>query len=291
MKTEKTLFGVVLMLLSCLILAVQDGLSKYLSSLYPVLIVIWVRYLTQLFLLLGSCAPRQGWQLVKTQRPMLQLARGISLVSLSLCFFSSLIYLPIGEATAVLFLSPLFVVIFSALVLKESIKPVLWLCVVLGLLGVLMIVRPGGDLFRPAALLPLLAAVFLGIYQLLTRRLSATDSPVTSNFLTAVVGSLVTSALVPFVWQAPESWAHMLMMIALGSCSVIGHMLMTHAYGYASAATLSPFTYAQIVFAVLTGVLVFGHTPDAWALLGIAVIVGSGVLMALSANRAAKGAR
>lgn len=287
MKTDKPLFGVLLILLSGMVLASQDGLSKYLSSLSPVLLVIWMRYVVQLGLMIAIFAPKKGLALVKTQRPWLQLARGASLVGLSLLFFSSLPFLPLGEATAVLFLAPLFVVICSAVFLKESVQPLLWISVVIGLCGVLLIVRPGGALFTPAVLLPLAAAGCFALYQLITRRLSQSDSTATSNFLTALLGTLVTSALVPFVWETPQSLGHWLALAALGGCAMLGHLLLTQAYHYASAATLAPFTYVQIVFAAVVGFFAFGHIPDQWAMLGMAVIVGSGLLMALAYRRPA----
>lgn len=279
MKTDKPLLGVLLILLSGVVLASQDGLFKYLAGLYPVMMVIWLRYTVQCALMLLVFAPQKGRGLLVTRRPWLQLGRGLSLVALSICFFSSLPYLPLGEATAVLFLAPLFVVIFSALFLHEQVTLWHWASVVTGLLGVLMIVRPGGELFTWAVLLPFAGAGCFGVYQLLTRALSKTDSTATSNFLTSLTGTLVTGAILPFVWQTPASLNDWLGLITVGVCAMLGHLLLTHAYRYGSAATLAPFTYGQIVFASLLGALVFGHTPDGLGILGMTVVVASGLLM------------
>lgn len=183
-----------------------------------------------------------------------------------------------------IFLAPLVVVVLSVLWLKEAVSRGVWLAVGGGLLGVLLIVRPGGELFTPASLLPLAAAFCFGLYQLLTRRLSATDAPATSNFLTALVGSLGTGLLLPWTWQAPAPM-DVLLMAALGGLAMTGHMLLTHAYRFASAASLAPFTYGQILIAALIGVVVFGHLPDAWAVLGMAVIILSGAALAWSQRR------
>ena len=148
-----------------------------------------------------------------------------------------------------------------------------------GLLGVLLIVRPGGALFTPAILLPLGAAFCFGLYQLLTRRLSATDHPATSNFLSALVGTLSVSVLLPWFWQTP-TLVDGLLMATLGATAMTGHMLLTHAYRFGSAASLAPFTYVQIVTATLLGMLFFDHTPDLWAILGMAVIILSGAALA-----------
>jgi drug/metabolite transporter (DMT)-like permease len=261
------------------LLASQDALSKTLTALYPVLLVVWLRYLSQSVLMLALFAPRMGLDLVRTQRPWLQLVRGLSLVAITLLFYSALRFIPLGEATAVIFLAPLVVIVLSATWLKEHISRGLWLSVGCGLLGVMLIVRPGGALFTPAILLPLGAAFCFGLYQLLTRRLSATDHPATSNFLSAMVGTLSMSVLLPWHWQTP-TLVDGLLMATLGATAMTGHMLLTYAYRFGSAASLAPFTYVQIVTATLLGVVFFDHTPDLWAILGMTVIILSGAALA-----------
>ena len=271
--------GILLILAAGLLLASQDALSKSLTAVYPLLLVVWLRYLSQSVLMLALFAPRMGLNLLRTQRPWLQLVRGLSLVAITLLFYSALRFIPLGEATAVIFLAPLVVIVLSATWLKEHISRGLWLSVGVGLLGVLLIVRPGGALFTPAILLPLGAAFCFGLYQLLTRRLSATDHPATSNFLSALVGTLSVSVLLPWFWQTP-TLVDGLLMATLGATAMTGHMLLTHAYRFDSAASLAPFTYVQIVTAALLGMLFFDHTPDLWAILGMAVIILSGAALA-----------
>ena len=271
--------GIALILASGLMLSTQDALAKTLTGTYPLLLVVCLRYLTQNLLMLGLFGPRMGLDLVRTRRPLLQLLRGLSLVGVTLLFYAGLRHIPLGEATAVIFLAPLVVVVLSVLWLKESVSRGVWLAVGGGLLGVLLIVRPGGALFTPAALLPLGAACCFGIYQLITRRLSTTDSPATSNFLTALVGSMGTALLLPWTWQLP-SLTDALLMAALGALAMTGHLLLTHAFRFASAASLAPFTYGQILTATLIGILAFGHLPDLWSMLGMAVIILSGAGLA-----------
>ena len=271
--------GILLILAAGLLLASQDALSKSLTAVYPLLLVVWLRYLSQSVLMLALFAPRMGLNLLRTQRPWLQLVRGLSLVAITLLFYSALRFIPLGEATAVIFLAPLVVIVLSATWLKEHISRGLWLSVGVGLLGVLLIVRPGGALFTPAILLPLGAAFCFGLYQLLTRRLSSTDHPATSNFLSALVGTLSVSVLLPWFWQTP-TLVDGLLMATLGATAMTGHMLLTHAYRFGSAASLAPFTYVQIVTATLLGMLFFDHTPDLWAILGMAVIILSGAALA-----------
>ncbi|MBA1276699.1 MULTISPECIES: DMT family transporter [Pseudomonadaceae] len=283
-NSPQPLLGVLLILVSCLVLATHDGLSKHLTLLYPVFLVIWARYMAQTVLMAALFAPRMGRRVFHTLRPGLQLCRGLSLVSVSMLFISGLSFIPLAEATAVIFLTPLLVTIASAL-LGEHVSRSQWLAVGCGLIGVMIIVRPGGALFTPAILLPFGAAVSFTLYQLVTRRLSATDHPVTSNFLTSVVGSLVMSVLVIFNWQTP-TLHDALLMAALGAMAMSGHLLLTNAFRFASAATLAPFTYAQIIFAGVVGFFAFGHVPDLGAILGMTIIIASGLCMAWVQGRA-----
>jgi len=282
---HQSLYGVLLILLSGMLLASHDGLSKYLTQLYPVFLVVWARYLAQVVLMLGMFAPRMGRRVFHTLRPWPQLLRGLSLVSVSIMFISGLRYIPLAEATAVIFLTPLMVTVASAL-LGERVSHSQWLAVGVGLLGVMIIVRPGGALFTPAVLLPFGAAISFTVYQLLTRRLSGTDHPVTSNFLSSLVGFLVMSVLVTFNWRTP-SVHDAVLMASLGLMAMSGHLVLTQAFRYASAASLAPFTYGQIVFAGIVGFIAFGHIPDVEAIAGMTVIIASGLCMAYVQSRQA----
>lgn len=282
-NSHRPLLGVSLILVSCLTLASHDGLSKYLTQLYPVFLVIWARYMAQTTLMLVLFTPRMGRRVFRTLRPKLQICRGLSLVSVSMLFISGISYIPLAEATAVIFLTPLLVTIASAL-LGEQVSRAQWLAVGCGLIGVMIIVRPGGALFTPAILLPLGAALSFTVYQLITRRLSATDHPVTSNFITSLVGSLVMSVLVFFNWQTP-TLHDALMMAGLGAMAMSGHLLLTNAFRFASAAALAPFTYSQIIFAGVVGLFAFGHTPDIGAIFGMSIIIASGLVMAYVQGR------
>ncbi len=282
-NSHQPLLGVLLILVSCLTLASHDGLSKYLTQLYPVFLVIWARYLSQTALMIALFTPRMGRRVFHTLRPKLQICRGLSLISVSMLFISGLSYIPLAEATAVIFLAPLMVTIASKL-LGEQVSRAQWLAVGFGLVGVMIIVRPGGALFTPAVLLPFGAALSFTVYQLITRRLSATDHPVTSNFITSLVGSLVMSVLVIFNWQTP-TLHDALMMAALGAMAMSGHLLLTNAFRFASAAALAPFTYSQIIFAGVVGMIGFGHTPDLGAMVGMAIIIASGLVMAYVQGR------
>lgn len=277
-------FAVLLIMCAGVLLASQDGGASYLSMIYPLVMVIWARYVAQSSLMFVLFAPRMGGRILRTQRPWLQLLRGLTLVAVSLLFIGGLAYIPLAEATAVIFLSPLMLTLYSALT-GERISRGQWISLAFSLLGVLVIVRPGSELFTPAILLPVLAAASYAAYQLITRKLSSTDHGVTSNFLSSLVGTLVLSLLVPFFWETPTP-GMALKMFGLGALGMVAHLLLTQALRIASAASLAPFTYLNIVFAGLVGWVLFDQVPDLLAMLGMGIIIASGVGFALVSRRA-----
>ncbi|WP_025127806.1 DMT family transporter [Pseudomonas sp. PH1b] len=277
---EQPIKGIALICLAVLLFASHDTLSKYLSAFYPIVMVVWARYVVHTLLMLVVFVPRSGFSaVVRTKRPGLQLLRALCLIGTSLLFTTGLRYIPLAEATAVNFLAPLLVTALSVPLLGERVSRAQWLAVLAGFAGVLIVVRPGGALFTPAILLPLGSALCFGFYQLLTRKLSGVDSPTTSNFLTGIFNSLIMSALLPFFWSTP-TLVHGLFMIGLGTCGMLGHMLLTQAFRHAAPAMLAPFSYGQILFAGMYGYLIFDHTPDSYGLVGIAVICFSGLAVA-----------
>ncbi|MDR0281033.1 MAG: DMT family transporter [Paucimonas sp.] len=277
---DQPLRGIALICLAVLLFASHDALSKYLSGFYAIVMVVWARYVVHTLLMLVVFVPRTGLSaVVRTRRPLLQLARALCLIGTSLLFTTGLRYIPLAEATAVNFLAPLMVTALSVPLLGERVTRGQWMAVSAGFIGVLIVIRPGGALFTPAILLPLGSAFCFGCYQLLTRKLSATDSPTTSNFLTGIFNSLIMTALVPFFWSVP-SFTHALFMIGLGTCGMLGHMLLTSAFKHAAPAMLAPFSYGQILFAGMFGYLVFDHSPDAYGVVGITIICLSGLAVA-----------
>lgn len=278
-QTNSLLLGIGLILLSGSMLASHDAMTKYLAATYPVTLIIWVRYSIQSVLLVLLFSPKMGTRLFHMYRPVLQLLRGMSLLGVSLLLITGLRFIPLAEATAVIFLAPVFVTLLSALLLREPVSKAQWLAIGFGLTGVVLIVRPGGALFDWPVLLPLAAAVCFALYQLLTRMLAGKDHPVTSNFYSGLTGTLLLAPIgvmqLDQLQQMPVPALSML--LGLGALAMVAHMLLTLAFRYASAAVLAPFTYAQIISACVVGWLVFGQLPDHWALLGVIVIISSGM--------------
>ncbi|MGI6409189.1 MAG: DMT family transporter [Thiopseudomonas sp.] len=277
-KADNLLLGVVLIITAGAMLASHDAMTKSLALGYPVTLIIWVRYTVQSVLLPLLFLPKMGTRLLHTYRPVLQLLRGISLLGVSLLLITGLRFIPLAEATAVIFLAPVFVTLLSALLLRETVVQSQWLAVGLGLLGVGLIVRPGGALFSWPILLPLAAAICFAIYQLLTRMLAGKDHPATSNFYSGLIGSLLLApvALLQLDELQQMSTPTLGMLLALGAIAMTAHMLLTLAFRYASAVVLAPFTYVQIISAVVVGWLAFDQLPDVWALLGVLIIMAGG---------------
>lgn len=273
---NRPLQGIGLMVVATFMFASHDAMSKYLSGFYPIILIVWARYVVHTLLMAGIFLPQSGLRVLRSKRPLLQVLRALCLLGVSLLFTTGLMFMPLAEATSVIFLAPLLVTALSVPFLGERVGRGQWVAVSLGFIGVLIIVHPGGNLFTPAVLLPLSAALCFSFYQLLTRHLSGVDSATTSNFLAGLVNTLVMTALVPFFWHVP-SLKHGLMMLALGGFGMSAHLLLTHAFRHAAPALLAPFGYMQIIFAGLLGLLVFGHLPDPTALLGILIICLSGL--------------
>ncbi len=255
----------------------SDALSKYLAGFYAVVMVIWVRYVIHSGLMLSVLLPRHGLSIFKTSRPGLQLLRGLCMVGTNMLFISALRYIPLAEGTAIIYLTPLIVTVLSGPLLGERVRPLQWFAVSLGFVGVLVILRPGGVLFTPVSLLAVGAAFSFSFYQLITRKLNATDSSATTNLLSGLVGSAALTFVAPFFWQTPSAF-HALLLLGLGISALLSHLLMTEAYHHANPATLAPFTYGQLIFAGLIGYIMFGHIPDLYGFLGIAIICASGIL-------------
>ncbi len=199
----------------------------------------------------------------------------------SACSFFGLRYLPVGEFTAMVMLSPLVATAMAAWVLKDHVSQQRWLLMAAGLVGVLLVVRPGGQVFSWALLFPVLLVVSYGWFQVLTSRLSSEENPYTTHFYTGLVGAVVMSPIVVFSWSSAALMRYWPWFVLVGFLGTFGHLMLIRAYARASAPVLTPYLYTQIAFATLAGWLAFAHVPDALAWIGIAIIAASGVGNAL----------
>lgn len=269
--------GVGLIMAAVLMFSSMDTLAKYLLRSYPLAPLVWARYFVHMLIMLLLLGPRMRFDLVRTSRPRLQVVRGLLLVGSTGLFYLSLKFLPLAEAAAISFVGPVLVTAFSGPLLHEPVSPRQWFAVGLGFVGVLVIIRPGGNVFTPTALIPLGTALCFSLYQIATRKVAGRDDPFTTLFYTALVGSAVTSLALPFAWQTPEPW-QLGLLVVIGACGGTGHFLLIRAVGHASPMALAPFVYSQLIWSTLLGWLAFGEFPDGGTLLGMLIVIAAGLL-------------
>jgi len=267
--------------------SIMDATIKTMLPRLPVPFLVWARWTFQVVAMLIWLGPTMGRGMVRTQRPRLQLLRGLLLISSSLCFFMALRSLPLAEATAINYTTPVLVILLAVLFLGERMTRPRIAFVVAGVVGMLLIVRPGADLFRGASLLVLCSASFYAVFQILTR-VMAREDPRVMLLYPALVGAAVMTVAWPFFGSRLElTWLDMAKLLMVGVLGTGGHFLLILAFQRAPASALTPFTYAHLVFATLVGWLVFGDFPDTLTLVGMAVIGGSGLLLTWHERRRA----
>jgi len=265
----------------CMVLcfAVLETTAKYLTGFYPVPQVVWARYTVHMLLMLVLLGPRMRLGLVRTSNPLSQLLRASLLLGSTLCNFGALSYLPMAEVKAISFVSPLLVALFAVWLLSEKLTRDRWLAILAGFAGTLFIVRPGTAMLSPAAMLALGSALCYSLYQIMTRRLSEDENPLVTLFYTSLVGFVAMSLFAPLI-SLPVRAAHAPLFILLGCMGALGHYLLIRAMELQPASTLSPFGYTQLLWVALLGYVIFGDIPDLHAVLGMMIIVGSGLYVA-----------
>ena len=270
------LAGIALVVAASACFATLDTTTKYVTASVPLLMALWVRYVFQAALTTAVVLPLRGRNVWRTRHLPWQLLRGLLLLTSSLLAFMSLRYLPVGEFTAIVMITPLAITLLAATLLKEHVSMLRWLLVAGGFAGTPIIIRPGGGTFGPASLLPLALVGCNAWFQVLTSKLARTEDPVTMHLYTGWTGTAVATLALPFAWTAlpnPWLWAGLCFMVLMGT---IGHFLLILAYYRAPAATLTPYLYTQIGFAMVGGFLVFSHVPDAPSVVGIVMIASCG---------------
>jgi drug/metabolite transporter (DMT)-like permease len=274
----RALAGIALAIGAVACFATLDTTTKFISASLPVLLALWFRYFIQAAATTIAVLPSRGMDILRTEHPRYQLLRGLLLFLCSLFAFFSLKFMPVGEFTAIVMITPLVITLLAATALKEKVSALRWTLVAGGFTGTMVIIRPGGEDFNWTLLLPLGLVGCNAWFQVLTSRLARTEDPMTMHFYTGWVGALLASLALPFVWVTPTSallWACLILMGLLGT---IGHFMLILAYKRTPAATITPYLYAQIGFAMLGGWLIFSHVPDAWSLAGIVLVAVCGAV-------------
>jgi drug/metabolite transporter (DMT)-like permease len=278
-RADRPFRGIALILLSTIFLGTSDVTSKYLSATLPSIEIAWIRFLVFMLIMVPAMVPRSPLYALPTSRLGLHLMRGAALLGSSLLFISGLRYLPIAEASATAFVSPLFVTALSIIFLSESVGLRRWLATAVGLIGVLVILRPGSSAFHPAAFFPLASALCWALTLIMTRMLSGKERAITTMTYSSIAGFAILSALVPLVWITP-TWHDIFFGVVIGLTSTAGQWIVVLAFRYADASVLAPFSYTQLLWVSILGFLVFGEVPGVWTVAGAAFIVASGLYTA-----------
>jgi len=257
--------------------ATMDAAAKWVSRTYPVTAAVWLRYLVPTLLVGGYLVATRGFKFAHAARPGIQILRGITLVVSTLCFWTALSHLPLVEAATVSFIGPTMVVIFAALLLGERPKRTHWIALAIGFLGVLIALRPGVAHAGVGAIAALASAAFYSLYLVLTRKVAGEADALVLLFHANAIGALALTAISPATARMPMIPAEWMILPALGVFGALGHWCMIRAYSHADAATLAPFMYVQLLVATFYGWLIYDNLPDGFTLLGMIVILASGL--------------
>ncbi len=275
--------GILLFFAALVAFATFDAGSKHMLARYPAPFLNIMRYSAVAVLALVLLWRHRGGPRLRDapEKPLLIL-RGLLLATVGTCFMTALIWMPLSEATAIYFTSPLIMVALSPWLLGERVRPAQWMAVAAGFGGMLLIVRPGANLPWLGTLLMAVSAVSYAVFQVLTRKLSGKVPGPVQYAYTAFICLVVTGLPAPFF--LPDPWpdlADMLFIVGLGACSGLAQIFLISAFQRVAAATLAPLNYFQLLLAVLFSTFWFQRPPDGLALAGMALIIASGVFLAL----------
>ncbi len=271
--------GILLVTLTTLCFATLDACAKWLVQYLPVLQVVWLRFLFHVLLASALLAPRYGLELVRVRNWKLQALRAAMLGTMTALNFWALQYLQLAETGAIQFSVPLMIALLSAWWLGERLDARRWLAIIAGFIGVLLVIRPGSQAFHPAILLSVGNAILYAAFNMLTRRMVATESAASMQLMSALGATLLLAPWALAGWQWPDGWFTWGVIAICGLCGGLGHFMVAQAHRYASAATLGPFLYQQIIYMTLWGWLIFGQVPGLLVVGGAAIVVLSGLYL------------
>ena len=290
-RPASALAGIALSIAAMACFAVLDTTTKHVSASLPLFMALWARYAFQAVATTAVVLPSRGLSVLRTAHPKFQVLRGVLLMATSVFAFFSLRFMPVGEFTAIVMVTPLIITLLASTSLDEHVSPLRWALVIGGFVGTMVILRPWHDAFEWATLLPLGLVVCNSWFQVLTSKLAKTEDPVTMHLYTGWVGTLLVSLALPFVWTSLPSWSLWGWLLLMGCAATVGHFMLILAYQRTPAAKLTPYLYTQIGFAMLGGWIAFSHVPDHLSLLGIALIAVCGAVGAWLAVQESRLAR
>lgn len=274
-QSDNVAAGIGWMLATMCLFTSMDTVAKYLTLSYSTQQVVWARFTFHMLFLVILLRSRL-FTLAQTGNWKLQLARSTCLLLTTTLFFSGLRTTPIATASTIMFLSPILVTVLAIPLLGEQVGIRRWLGVTIGFIGALVIVRPGSGDGSLGHVLLMAAALSNAFYQIATRKVRASDDPMTSLLYSGLVGMVVMSAVIPMQWQPPTHF-HWALFAITGILGAVSHFCLIRAFNAAEASAVVPFSYSSLLWATLFGFIIFDNLPDRWTLLGAALIVSSGL--------------
>ena len=275
--SSRTLVGIGLMLSAMAVLPFLDAIAKYLGQQgVPVMQIVWARLFFGAILTLPFALKLSGVRGLVPNMPLMHCVRACFLIAATTFFFWGLKFLPVADTLAIFFVQPLIVTMLSPLVLGETVGVRRWSAVIIGFIGTLIIIRPGFQELNPGVFLALGSGTSLAIYLLLTRRIAGSAPAMVTTFYTSLMGAIITSVIVLFVWQTPtpEQWMFFVLLSAIANG---GHFLIIRAYDHAEASLLAPLAYTEMIMATIVGWYVFGDFPDMWTFIGVGILIACAI--------------
>lgn len=273
---ESSKAGVSIMLAATTALSAMDALTKHVATLYPAPQILWIRYMVFACYGLGVSLRRCGRRALHTNKPWLQIVRGLLLAVEILMFIVAFRHLPLADIQAISGAGPLVATALSVPILKETVGIRRWSAIGIGMIGLLIIIRPGFAHFDPLLLLPLGGVFLYALYQVLTRVVARYDHPDTSALYTGLVGLVAMTLVGPFFWETPDATG-LALMLTIGVMGLAGHTLLIRALTLAPASVLQPLNYTMIVWAVIFGYVFYDDLPDILTITGALIIIAGGL--------------
>ena len=270
--------AIIFNLMAHTVLPLNYAVAKYLSAEIPIFQIIWARHCFTIILVLPILVFFFKKNFVWSEKPTLQILRGLLLIGVNICFYYAVSKIPLAKALTLTFISPLVVTIFSSILLLEKVGIKRWSAVVVGFIGALIVIRPGYIPLDIGSLSALCAGIMYAFYLIVTRKLSVSDNSLLTLLITGIIGTLSMSLTIPFVWVTPtlDQWY---LLSLIGIITVLGHFLIILSFKSAEASKLAPISYFEVVTNTIFGYFLFNHFPDNWTLVGLAVIISSGLFV------------
>jgi drug/metabolite transporter (DMT)-like permease len=278
-SARNRLTGIALVSTCYVLFTFLDGSAKWLVASVPVVVVVWLRFLMHAVFASALLFPLRGKALIRTRHWRWHLLRSVMFVVMTGLNFWALQYLQLAVTSSITFVVPIFTALIAPPMLGDKIDSGRWAAILAGFAGVLIIVRPWGASFHPAMLLALSNALLYAMFNLMTRRLAAYDSPETIQYLPALGAAILLTPFAIAGWESLHGWLEWGLVCLMGALGGLGHYLLAVAHRYAPATVIAPFLYQQVLYMALFGYLVFGVIPDPAVGIGAAIVIACGLYL------------